>query len=105
MVDYWALRLGEGGKYVRQGHKRNFVAVGWSRIGDLSWLADAKVESEKLADQMTLQYVKAFGSDLSNRQVVVGVGLLVRFTRDMKKNDIVLVPDTERHKFLVGKIT
>ena len=105
MVDYWALRLGEGGKYVRQGHKGNFVAVGWSRIGDLSWLADAKVDSENLADQMTHQYVKAFGSNLSKSQVVVGVGQLVRFARDMKKGDIVLVPDTERHKFLVGKIT
>jgi len=38
MVAYWGIRLGEGGKYVDEGVSRNFIAIGWNELGDLSWM-------------------------------------------------------------------
>ena len=45
---YWAVRLGEGGKYVDSGWKGRFIAVGWNDLGDLTWLSKIENDDDSL---------------------------------------------------------
>ena len=88
-----------------EGRKGKFVAVGWTGIGDLRWLSESKSSIDRVSEELAERYKKTFGPDLSKSQIVVGTGQLIRFVRDMKKDDIVIVPDTERRKYIIGRIT
>lgn len=105
LVKYWAMRLGEGGKYVDQGRKGDFVAIGWEKSADLTWLNRGDASSEQLVSKLSNEYLKNYGSNLSKNRVAMQVGQLIRFVRDMGQNDIVVVPDTARRKIMIGKIT
>jgi len=79
---------------LNEGRKGKFVAIGWTGIGDLRWLGESKSSIDRVSEELAERYQKAFGPDLSRSQIVVGTGQLIRFVRDMKKDDIVIVPDS-----------
>jgi len=43
MTQYWAVRLREGGRYVKSAINGNFIAIGWNDLGDLSQIADRNI--------------------------------------------------------------
>ena len=106
MVRYWGVRLGEGGKYVNDGRKGNYVAIGWDDLGNLNWLATAK-ESEDLFEKLKKQYAKVYGGESELSPVKIGLesGEVLRFVREINKGDIILVPDPPDRKVLMGRVT
>lgn len=98
MNRYWAVRLGEGGKYVEAGRKGNYIAIGWSEIGDLTWLTQENTRQKELNEK----YKKIYGG--SALQVSLGCGMIWNFVREIKEGDVVLVPSPEKRTILVGEV-
>jgi predicted Mrr-cat superfamily restriction endonuclease len=100
------MRLGEGGKYVDDGRKGNFIAIGWAEIGDLSWTRIAGASTDKRLNDLIGSLEQRFQGNLSKSSVSVKVAQLIRFASgEIRKNDLVVVPDSGRRKFLVARIT
>ena len=107
MVNYWGIRLGEGGKYVEEGNAKNFIAIGWEKLGDLTWLL--KCESDQTAsNKLKDVYRNAYGTngkELSNNKVGIECGEILRFVRTINENDIILVPNPTARNVIVGRVT
>lgn len=102
MVRYWGIRLGERGKFVDHGRKGNYIAIGWKKLSDLSWMLDEKTNSEELWGKLIKLYEKTYGG--SKLQVSINSGQIWNFVKVIQKDDIVLVPYPQERKVLVGKV-
>jgi restriction system protein len=103
MVAYWGIRLGEGGKYVDEGYSKKFIAIGWENLGDLSWMLSSESDEDAL-NKLKLHY-KRINRDVTNSQVGIQCGELLRFVRTFKKEDIFLLPNQSERSVIIGKIT
>lgn len=99
MVRYWAIRLGEGGKYVDFSRKNNFVVLGFTKLGDLTWLKEGS--SEAVFEKFSPIYKEVYKDE---NPTSLGVNMVLNFVKELKKGDIVLVPDTIQRKILFGEI-
>lgn len=94
MRRYWAVRLGEGGKYVKDAQKGKFIAVGWNNLGDLANLTNQddlkKLYKEKYCEQR-------------EAQIAINHGQVWNFINNLKVGDIILTPYLK--KILIGKVT
>jgi len=102
-VRYWAVRLGEGGKYVAHAKKGNYIAIGWNELGNLNWLTDKRIPHKRLEKRLEKGLKDKVGLD-SPISIGLSKGMVWNFVREMKKNDLVLVPDPVNRKILVGRI-
>lgn len=103
MTAYWGIRLGEGGKYVDDGYSGKFIAVGWENLGDLSWMLTQESDEDVL-NKLKVLY-KHVNGNVTNSQVGIQCGELLRFVRTVKKGDIFLLPNPSKRSVIIGKIT
>ena len=103
MTAYWGIRLGEGGKYVDEGYSKKFIAVGWNELGDLNWLLSYESEEDALKKLKALH--KSIYEDVTNSQVGIQCGEILRFVRTIKKGDIFLLPNPSKRSVIIGRIT
>jgi restriction system protein len=103
MTAYWGIRLGEGGKYVDEGHSGKFIAIGWNELGDLSWLQSSESDEDALNKLKVLN--KRFNGNITNSQNGIQCGELLRFVRTIKKGDIFLLPNPLGRSVIIGRIT
>lgn len=101
MIQYWGVRLGEGGKYVQDGMKGNFIAIGWHDLEDLSWLNDEDDVSETKTE-LKKEYKNEYGG--SEISISINSGQIFRFVKEFQVNDIVLVPEPSTRTVFIGKI-
>ena len=101
MTRYWAVRVGEGGKYADIARKHGFVAIEWHDLGDLLWLP--QVPDDKDAQTRLLaEYQPAYG--VTGIKAGIGAGQVRRFVREIQDGDVVLLPHTARGLIFVGRI-
>lgn len=100
---YWGIRLGGGGKFVEHGRKGKYVAIGWNELGNLKWLADKERRWGEVRGQLTKKYKDVYGG--TEIQVGRGSGQVIKFVRETKEDDIVIVPDMARGRALIGRVT
>jgi restriction system protein len=101
LTRYWGVRLGEGGKYVENGRKGNYIAIGWDDLPDISWILEDSNE-DKVWEQLVNKYKKIYdGSKLS---ISLNSGQIWNFVKGIQNEDIVLVPDSQKRIVLIGKV-
>lgn len=93
-MSYYLVRIGEGSKYVEEGRKGNFIAVGWNEVPDLAKLNN--LENIKKAIQKTTY-------DYTTAQLGNAAGQLFRFAQEMQNGDIVLSP-IGSGEYIVGDV-
>jgi predicted Mrr-cat superfamily restriction endonuclease len=98
---YWAMHLGEGGKYVQTARQSGFVAIDWRDLGDLTWLAAS--DSELGAQRLAELYTRTYGG--TRFQVGLNTGQIWNFSRGMYEGDVVVVPDPSARVVMVGTVT
>lgn len=82
-MSYYFVRIGEGSKYVEEGRKRGFIAVGWNEVQNLASLGTLE-NIKKALKQTSYQY--------SSAQQNMQAGQLYRFGLEMKSGDTVICP-------------
>jgi len=102
MSRYWGVRIGEGGKYVDDAKSGNYIAIGWNELGDLNWLTKEN-NYETLLQKATKLYGQTYPKETKNAQSI-NRGQLIRFVKEINRDDIVLVPDSPRRKVLIGRV-
>lgn len=100
---YWVVRLGEGGKFVKELKKNNNIAIGWNDLGELDYLTQVDAVPQKIEERLEKDLKRTYERDSSVSRGITK-GIILNFTRKMKKGDVVLVPSPDR-KVLIGKIT
>ena len=105
-IRFWGVRLGEGGKFVEHAKKGNYIAIGWTEIGSLKWLASLKNAQDKTWDKAWDKLTKQYKDIYKVSSIAVGIGssMLVNFVIEIKEGDIVLVPDMSKAKVLIGRV-
>lgn len=92
----WMVRAEVGGKYFDDFKTKSIVAIGWTKMGDMSCLNSREAFSQAAS--------KAF-PDMKKMQVANSAGQTYRFAREMKVGDRVLTYDPSRRVYLVGTIS
>lgn len=103
MTNYWVVRQGEGDKYAEIARKGEHVAIGWSTLGNLSWLAQATGKTTELRLRLSRAYEQAHPGETA-LQVGIGSGQVWRFIREITVGDIVAVPNRPGEHVLWGEI-
>jgi restriction system protein len=103
MANYWVVRQGEGDKYAEIAKKGKYIAIGWSELGNLSWLAQAAEKSTELRSRLSADYAKAY-PDETALQVGIGSGQVWRFVQEISVGDIVAVPNRPSEQVLWGQV-
>lgn len=91
-MSYYLVRIGEGSKYIEEGKKGDFIAVGWNEIPNIVKLGSLE-EIKNALDKTSYQYTTA--------QKAAQAGQLFRFGLEMKSGDIVISP-VGGGKYIVG---
>lgn len=92
-MSYYLVRIGEGSKYVEEGRKDGFIAVGWNEVPNIISLESLEKIKEAL-EKTSYQYTPA--------QIAAQAGQLFRFGLEMQNNDTVISPIGEG-RYIVGK--
>lgn len=103
MAEYWGVRVGEGGRYVSQARKGNYVAIGWNELGDLGQVVAPDTSYDDAWNNLALRYRKAYGIQ-SSVSVGIAVGQVMKFMRDIQEGDYVLVPEAVERKVYAAKV-
>lgn len=77
--------------------KKNRIALGWPDMGDLSKLGPTR-------DDFKAKYVAAY-PDAKKGNVTNGVGMLFRFSRDVKIGDYIIFPSKSDRMINIGIVT
>lgn len=93
-MSFFLVRIGEGSKYLEEGRKGGFIAVGWNEVSNLSKLGSLEQIREALG-KTSYQYTPA--------QIATQSGQLFRFGIDMQKGDTVISP-SGGGKYVVGYV-
>lgn len=91
----WMVRAEVGGKCFDEFKAKSIVAIGWTKMGDMSSLITR--------DAFTQAASKTF-PDMKKMQVAISAGQTYRFVREIKIGDRVLTYDPSRRVYLVGTI-
>jgi len=94
MARIWMVRAGRGGSAAEE-FGRGYIAIGWSRIGDLS-------DAHDVAD-IRRQYAVAY-PEAKPGEVANAVAMINKFRFTIKIADDVVTYDSGRREYLVGKI-
>lgn len=103
MTNYWVVRQGEGDKYAEIAKKSERVAIGWSALGDLSWLAQSAEKTTELRARLSRAYEQAHPGETAS-QVGIGSGQVWRFVQQISVGDIVAVPNHPGEQVLWGEV-
>jgi len=91
----WMVRAGESAFLIDDFRSKNYVSIGWNRIGDISGIK-RKDSIKKLVEQAGYYKKKI--------QINVAAGQIGRFLLDFKKGDYVVSYDPTNRVYLVGEI-
>jgi restriction system protein len=91
----WMVRAGESAFLVQDFEEKDYVAVGWTALANLSQV--------KSKDALEKVYKEAY-PDISLPKLRMGVGQLARFRFEMKKGDRVVTYNPEFRVYPVGEI-
>lgn len=94
MTHVWMVRAGQGG-YVAEDFARGNIAIGWSRVGDLS--------PATTSDDVRREYLKAY-PDAKSGEIANVVAMLHKFRSIIRPGDPVITFDKARREYLVGKV-
>lgn len=108
MRHYWAVRLGEGGRYLPQGRRGNFIAIGWNELGDLSWLVGMTSDSDKELNKARIKLAERFAEVYVGDSAVkkgINIGQIFKFVGGISQDDVVLVPDSSARKVHIASVS
>ncbi|NLD49251.1 MAG: restriction endonuclease, partial [Clostridiaceae bacterium] len=92
----WGIHAGKTGDADSLFLKKNFVALGWSRMGDLKKI---KADRESFKKAIAVNYPED-----KPGSVPVSAGQLYRFCHEMKVGDYIAYPSKKDKQIHVGKI-
>jgi len=103
LFKFWVVRV-SGGKFIEACAKGKYVAIGWNKLGDLSWLLNENVREEEAKRKLYELYTKKGKSWHENETTrKINSAQIYRFIKEIKNGDYVLSP-TAKRTVLVGKI-
>ena len=88
---YWRVGTKDGSSNVshwQMMQERDCIAIGWNKLGDLSWVVSKKESEEKLKTQLTTNYV-----DKTPKSVGNNCSQIIKFIAGIAEGDIVLAAD------------
>ena len=91
----WMVRAGRNAIFAQDFEDKEYVGVGWQRLGDLT----AVQSKEKLAELHRDVY-----SDQKIGKQRLDIGMISRFRFEMNKGDMVVTYNPEFRVYLVGEI-
>lgn len=91
----WMVRAAGGGELLEEFKEKSVVAIGWSRLGNLSTLGGRKEIEAKLREAWP---------DWSKGKIAISAGMLHRFVDEMKPGDGVVTYDSSQRIYLVGEV-
>lgn len=90
----WVVRGGREGEYEEFALDNDVVVSGWSEIGDLS---DTKDRNE------FREIIENLNRDMSTRAIASHTGQLLRFVREIKDGDLIIMPRKTTKAFALGR--
>lgn len=93
-MSYYLVRIGEGSKYIEEGRRGNFIAVGWNEVPNIITLGSLEKIKNAL-EKTSYQYNSA--------QVSAQAGQLFRFALEMQNGDTIVSP-IGSGEYVVGKV-
>ena len=93
-MSYYLVRIGEGSRYVDEGKRGGFIAVGWNEVPHLQKLGSLENIKKALTEA---------SYDYSTAQLGAQSGQLHRFGIEMQNGDIVISP-VGRGEYIVGTV-
>ena len=91
----WMVRAGEGAFLVEDFKSKNYVSIGWNKIGDIS-----EVEGKDRIKRL----IEEAGYYKKKSQVAAATGQISRFLLEFKKGDYVVTYDPNNRVYYVGEI-
>lgn len=96
--------MGEDSEYISQSKEGNFVGIGWKAIKkDFNWMKN-ELNIEDINLKLKDIYAQYYPSASSN-SISQSCSLIIRFVKEIKIGDIILVPDAIHRTILIGEIT
>lgn len=92
--NYWFVRT-QGGKYFDDFHFSDYIAIEWDEISDITWIEGAT--TDEIKREVALKYPEESRAGLV-------AGQIVHFVKNMKKDDIVLIPNKNSEYITFGII-
>jgi restriction system protein len=92
----WGIHAGKGGVADTLFKQQSVVAIGWSKLGDLSKLA---------ADRQAFKAALAQVYPEKPESLPVKAGQAYRFVHELEEGDLVLFPSTVERKIYFGEVT
>ena len=93
-MSYYLVRVGEGSKYIEEGRRGNFIAVGWNEVPNITTLGNLEKIKNAL-EKTSYQYNSA--------QVSAQAGQLFRFALEMQNGDTIVSP-IGSGEYVVGRV-
>ena len=94
MIQLWGVRGGKEGKFEDAAVKRNKMALGWDKTGDLS-----NVNRTAIFERLKEAY-----PDAGTRTLSSWAGQLYRFVNEISTGDIVVMPCKGKSYVFIGKV-
>ena len=102
---YWAVSIGEGGRYVPQAIEGNYIAVGWNQLGDLqTWERRRDEEQNRLWDEFRAFYREVFPNE-TPIQSGIQAGQVWNFVIGLRPRDVALVRDPADQCIHIAEVT
>ena len=92
---FWGIHAGKTGDAEAQFEKKNVVAIGWEKMGDLSPF--------KTREDFKKRYEEVY-PDVKPGAIPVSAGQLFRFVREMKVGDVVIFPLKRTAEIWLGRV-
>jgi len=91
----WMVRAGRNAIFVQDFEEKEYVGIGWQRLGDLT-----AIESKEALSKI---HCEAYKDQKIGKQRL-DIGMISRFRFEMNKGDMVVTYNPELRVYLVGKI-
>nr|WP_302597393.1 hypothetical protein [uncultured Cellulosilyticum sp.] len=92
--NYWLVRT-QGGEFFKEFYFEDYVAIGWNEITDTNLMVEER--REDLINAVKLHFTE--------KQKPGGIAsLLIKFNEEMKKGDIVIIPDSSSNYIAFGEL-
>jgi restriction system protein len=95
-ITLWGIHAGRTGDANTLFLKKNVIAVGWDRVGDLS-----KIQPDR--EDFKARLARAYPEDKPGA-IPLSAGQLFRFVHEMKPGDMVLYPSKQDRQINIGRI-
>lgn len=95
MMKIWGIHMAE--KVGTSPIENKYIGIGWHQLGDLTSIANSREELKQAL-------IKTFENKLKHGAVAGNAGVLYRFVKVMKKDDIVIYPSKIDRMVNIGKV-